>query len=372
MRIGIDATALPPRLFGAGNYIVNLIRTLPQIDPANEYLVFVKPEQAALLGERAHLQIVPVSLPTRLSRIAWEQTRLPALARRYRLDLLHSPHYTMPYLLPCASVVTFHDMTFFLYPQVHKTYKRLFFKSTIRLSAKRAKAIIADSESTRQDILGILKLAPEKVTAVPLGVSDVYQPVRSPDALEGVRSRYRLPPKIILCVSELQARKNLPTLIRAYGRLVQQGLTHSLVIAGRKGWLYEELFQAVQALNLSDRVIFTGYVTEQDLPLLYNSADVFVYPSLYEGFGLPVLEAMACGIPVVTSNVSSMPEITGDAGLLVDPYDVDAMADAIRRAVVDREFHAELECKGLERAKMFSWDRTAKETSAVYERIAVH
>jgi glycosyltransferase involved in cell wall biosynthesis len=332
-------------------------------------VVFVKRQQAALFQGRAHLQTVPVSLPTRLLRIGWEQIRLPALTRRYRLDLLHSPHYTMPFMLPCASAVTFHDMTFFLYPQVHKTYKRLFFKSMIRLSAKRANAIIADSDSTRQDILRILKLAPENVTAVPLGVSDVFKRVRTPEALEEIRRRYRLPLKIILCVSELQARKNLTTLIRAYGRLVQQGLEHSLVIAGRKGWMYEELFQAVQSLNLSDRVIFTGYVPEQDLPLLYNVADVFVYPSLYEGFGLPVLEAMACGIPVVTANVSSMPEITGDAGVLVDPYDVDSMANAIRRVILDREFHAELECNELERAKMFSWERTAKETLAVYEGV---
>jgi glycosyltransferase involved in cell wall biosynthesis len=261
-------------------------------------------------------------------------------------------------------------MTFFLYPQVHKTYKRLFFKSMIRLSAKRASAIIADSQSTRRDILRVVPIAPQKITAVPLGVSDVFKPVSDPGAVEEFRRRYQLPPQIILCVGELQARKNLPTLIRAYGRLVQQGLTHSLVIAGRKGWLYEELFQAVQTLNMSDRVIFTGYVLEQDLPLLYNVADVFVYPSVYEGFGLPVLEAMACGTPVVTSNASSMPEITGEAGVLVDPNDVNSMAEAIRRVVVDREFHAELECNGLERAKMFSWERTAKETVAVYERIA--
>lgn len=242
----------------------------------------------------------------------------------------------------------------------------------IRLSAKRASAIIADSESTRRDILRVVPIAPQKITAVPLGVSNVFKPMRTPGAFEEIRRRYQLPARIILCVGELQARKNLPTLIRAYGRLVQQGLTHSLVIAGRKGWMYDELFQAVQSLNLTDRVIFTGYVPEQDLPLLYNVADVFVYPSLYEGFGLPVLEAMACGIPVVTTNVSSMPEITGDAGVLVDPYDVDSMADAIRRVVVDREIHAELECKGLERARMFSWERTAKETVAVYERIAAH
>ncbi|HEX9077675.1 MAG TPA: glycosyltransferase family 1 protein, partial [Anaerolineae bacterium] len=339
---------------------------------ANEYVVFAKPQQAALFQARAHLQIVRVSLPTRLLRIVWEQIRLPALARQYRLDLLHSPHYTMPFLLPCASVVTFHDMTFFLYPQVHKAYKRLFFKSMIRLSAKRASAIIADSESTRRDILRVVPITPQKITAVPLGVSNMFKPMRTPGALEEIRRRYQLPAKIILCVGELQARKNLATLIRAYDRLVQQGLTHSLVIAGRKGWMYDELFQAVQSLNLTDRVIFTGYMPEQDLPLLYNVADVFVYPSLYEGFGLPVLEAMACGIPVVTTNVSSMPEITGDAGVLVDPYDVDYMADAIRRVVVDREIHAELECKGLERARMFSWERTAKETVAVYERIAAH
>ncbi len=368
MRIGIDATALPSLLFGAGNYVVRLTRALSQVEPANDYIVFTKPQSAALFKGREHVHTVSVSLPARELRIAWEQTVLPVLVRRYRLDLLHSPHYTMPFLAGAPSVVTLHDMTFFLYPEVHKAYKRLFFRAMIRLSGKRANALIADSESTLQDVVQILGTSPEKITAVPLGVSSDYRPIRLPADIEGVRSRYHLPDKIILSVGELQARKNLANLIHAYAQLVQRGLKHSLVLAGRKGWMYQNLFRAVEALHLSDRVIFTGYVQEQDLPCLYNAADIVAYPSLYEGFGLPVLEAMACGTPVVTSNVSSMPEIVSDAGILVNPRNVDELAEGLWRPIMDRDLHAELARKGLERSRLYSWERTAKETYAVYER----
>jgi glycosyltransferase involved in cell wall biosynthesis len=370
MRIGIDATALPRRLTGAGNYIVQLTRALQDVDPANEYVVFAKPPHAELFQARGQLHVVQVALATRMFRIGWEQLALPFIVRQQQLDLLHSPHYTMPLAVRCKTVVTFHDMTFFLHPEMHKTYKKIFFRTMIRISTRRADAIIADSESTRQDILQLLRPDSHKVSAVPLGVSDYFRPIVDVSAAERIRRKYHLPNSIILYVGVLEPRKNLPTLVKAFKSLVDRGLPHTLVLAGHKGWMYTELFQTIEELQLAERVRFTGYVPDGDLAGLYSAADAFVYPSVYEGFGLPVLEAMACGIPVVTSKVSSMPEIAGETGVLIDPRRADELANALYRVLTDRALHDTLAHKGLERSKLFSWRRTAQETLAVYERAA--
>ena len=368
MRIGIDATALPPRLVGAGNYIVNLIRALLQLDAKNEYVVFVKPEQRFLFEPREHLELVNAALSSPLVRVAWEQTALPLLARQYRLDLLHSPHYTVPLLVRSKTVATFHDMTFFLYPELHEAYKRLYFKPIIRLSARRANAIIADSESTRQDILKILRVNPQQIVAVPLGVSD-HPRMDNPLEIARVRRQYNLPEKFILNVGVLEPRKNVTTLVRAFKSLIEQGIPHSLAIVGKRGWHYEQIFQTVKDLGIEDRVIFTDYIPENDLRCLYRASDLFVYPSFYEGFGLPVLEAMAQGVPVVTSNLSSMPEIAGDTALRVNPHDEPALASAMQRVLTDRGLHDKLAQDGYARSKLFSWRRTARETLGVYERV---
>lgn len=369
MRIGIDATALPIQLGGAGYYIVNLIRTLPRIDRENEYIVYTKRIHASLFQSQGRIQVISLSLASRVIRIVWEQTILPWLARQSKLSVLHSPHYTMPLLRSCPTVVTYHDMTFFLYPQLHRLYKRLFFRSIVRLSADRAGAIIAVSDSSRRDILRILKLDAQRVFAIPLGVSEEFRHVDNAPEIGCVRSKFNVPERIVLCVGTLEPRKNLPALIGAFKDLVDRDLNYSLVIVGRKGWQYAEIFQTLEYSGIRDRVIFLDYVPQTDLPFLYNAADLFVYPSLYEGFGLPVLEAMACGVPVITSNTSSMPEIAGDAGLLVDPHNTDEWADAMHRVLTDRALHAKLAQRGLERSKLFSWERTARETLAVYEHV---
>ncbi len=369
MRIGIDATALPPQLYGAGNYTVNLILALLKVDVANEYVVFTKPSHASLFEGHARPQIVQARLASRMLRVIWEQSALPLLARRHHLSILHSPHYTLPLLTNCKTIVTFHDMTFFLYPQLHQGYKRVFFKTSIRLSARRANAIIADSESTRRDILRILKPNAQHVFAIPLGISEKFRRIVNVLEIERIRSKFNLPERVVLYVGTLEPRKNLPVLMRTFKELVDRGLNYSLVIVGKKGWQYAEIFQTLEHSGIQERVIFLDYVPETDLPFLYNAADLFVYPSLYEGFGLPVLEAMACGVPVITSNVSAMPEMAGDAGLLVDPRNTDEWADAMQLVLTDRALHDKLAYKGLERSKLFSWERTARETLAVYEHV---
>ncbi|MBM3130287.1 MAG: glycosyltransferase family 4 protein [Chloroflexi bacterium] len=369
MRIGIDATALPPQPFGAANYIINLAQALLRIDTTNDYSIFAKPLHAPLF-DAARAQIVRTAPASPFARVAWEQIVLPFLARQQRLDVLHSPHYTMPLVKSVRAVVTFHDLTFFLYPQMHLLYKRVFFRTMLPLSARRADALIAISHSTRADILRVLRTPLERVTTIPYGIAPHFQPITDAQARDAFCKQHNLPRPFILYVGNLEPRKNLPTLVRAFAQLVRAGLPHTLVLAGSRGWHAAPIFATIRELDLSSRVVFTGYVPQSDLPMLYSAADLFVYPSLYEGFGLPVLEAMACGVPVITSNISSMPEVAGDAGILVDPNDAPALADAMSNLLTDSSLRATLAAKGLARARMFSWERTAQATLDVYTRVA--
>jgi len=370
VHIGLDVSSMPRERVGAGYYMHNLVAALAGVDVANQYHLLARrsllPDLPAGGG---NLRVDGLAPESRALRLLWEQTALPVLLARHRIDLLHSMHYTIPVAVRTKRVVTFHDMTFFLYPGVHTAQKRLFFGAMMRLSARLADAVIAVSESTRQDILRILGVDPAKVFAVPSGVSPAFRPAAEPSLVERVRGSYHLPDRIVLYVGVLEPRKNLPALVRAFKGLVDRGLPHALVLVGRKGWMYGDLFRTVEELGLSGRVIFTGYVPEGDLPLLYNAADLFVYPSIYEGFGLPVLEAMASGVPVVTSNVSSMPEVAGDAAVVVDPRDVEGLEGAMHRILTDGALREDLAHRGVERAGLFSWERTARGTLAVYERV---
>ena len=369
MRFGIDVTALPSELYGAGNYIVNLTQTLIRTDPANDYLIFSKPQQAELFAGRGHAQVVRVSLPTRLHRIAWEQTFFPLLIRRYHLDVVHSPHYTSPILASCTRVVTFHDMTFFLHPEAHLLYKTVFFRAIMPVSARRADALIAISQNTRNDIVRLFPIDPAKVYTIPYGIASIFRPVPKP--MQGrILRKYGLPAQFVLYVGNLEPRKNLPMLLRAFNRLVQRGLPHALVLAGSRGWKDEEIFATLRGLNLGHRVFLPGYIPQTELPALYSAASLFVYASLYEGFGLPVLEAISCGVPVITSNAASMPEIVGGGGVLIDPNDEFELTDAMSRVLTDDDLRTRLVGEGLERSRSFSWERAAQETLAVYERAA--
>lgn len=375
MLIGIDATALPEKPSGAGIYIQQLIRALAALDyPAGfdpQYLVFARPSAPELIGAppspRLRYELIPDLPPWR--RLLWEQTVLPGLARRTGIDLLHSLHYTRPWRLPCPSLVTLHDLTFFLFPHLHTLPKRYFFRLMIHYSARTAAGLLAVSESTRQDAIRLLGLAPQRIQATPLGVDPEFRPVTDPAQRAAVRQRYQLPESFILYVGVLEPRKNLPALLQAFRQAVDRGLPHQLVIAGKMGWMTEQFFELLDQLELRSRVHLTGYVAPADLPVVYNLAQVFVYPSIYEGFGLPVLEAMACGTPVITSNISSMPEIAGVAGLLLPPGDVPALADALLGLLGDPAERRRRSALGLQRAAEFTWQRTARLTAQVYQEL---
>jgi glycosyltransferase involved in cell wall biosynthesis len=368
MRIGIDATALPPQPVGAGNYIIQLIRALATDDIDRQLVIFAQEKGPELINlpsdSSIEWKIVQDSSPG--SRLIWEQTVLPSLASKTEIDLLHSLHYTKPLRLTCASVVTFHDMTYYLYPQLHTRTRRMVFPTAMRLSSRQADAIIAVSESTRMDVIRVLQIDPEKIYTTHLGVDPSFRVISDIESRERAASEYRLPEKFILYLGTIEPRKNLPVLIRSYRQLVESGTEYKLVLVGKYGWMYKEVLNLVNELDIEDKVCFTGYVPQEDLPLVYNLSSLFVYPTIYEGFGLPALEAMACGVPVITSNVASLPEIVGDAGILIPVDDVDALHNAMRRILQDEGLREKLIQDGLVRSKSFSWERTAQLTHQVY------
>jgi glycosyltransferase involved in cell wall biosynthesis len=370
MRIGIDATALPPQPVGAGNYIIQLIRALAAQESDHDFVVFAQPrgQDMIALPEGSPVERVTVEERSPGSRLIWEQVQFPKLIRVSGVELLHSTHYTRPTWLACKSVVTFHDMTFFLYPELHTWARRFYFPKMMRMSASRADELITVSDSTRDDIVRLLGIDPKKITTTHLGVNPGYKPIDDQNKKRSVIEKYALPEKFILFVGLVEPRKNLPVLIDAFKRLIDEEFNFKLILVGRFGWMYEKVFDQVKELGLENMVQFLGYVPQEDLPVVYNLARLFVYPTIYEGFGLPVLEAMACGIPVITSDVSSLPEIVGEAGILTPVNDSDALFEAIVQGLTDSDLRQELIHKGPRRAANFSWAKTAQLTLQVYQR----
>jgi glycosyltransferase involved in cell wall biosynthesis len=288
---------------------------------------------------------------------------------RRPVDVLHVQYTAPPFCRPPV-VVTIHDLAFERMPETFTRRGSFQLKLTVRWTAKKAAKVATVSEYSRQDLLDIYKLAPEKVVVTYNGVESSFTPQPLvPNEAEEVRRRFGVSRDFLLAVGSLQPRKNLVRLIRAYARLRsdREDFTPQLVIVGRKLWLASEIFDEVKRQRWADDVILTGYVADEDLPALYRAARAFVYPSLFEGFGLPPLEAMACGTPVVTSDVSSLPEITGDAALLIDPNDERALANALIEIVNDERLRAELREKGIAQAKKFTWRDAAEKTLRLYQ-----
>jgi glycosyltransferase involved in cell wall biosynthesis len=245
--------------------------------------------------------------------------------------------------------------------------RRIYKKNILKISIRKADIIVADSHSTKRDIIEYFGVEDEKIKVVHLGVESRFRPIGN---VEKYRLRNNLPSKMILNVGTLEPRKNVVTLIKAFKRLREKGFEdYKLVIAGDKGWLYEQIFKDVDHSGLKQEILFRGVVSDEDLPMFYNCADIFVYPSLYEGFGLPPLEAMACGIPVITSNTSSLPEVIGDAGIMVDPTDDKSLSDAMYSVLTDKELWQHMSNNGLQRSKIFTWEKAAKEILEIYDEV---
>lgn len=389
MRIGINALSVTNRS-GTGYYTQELILALCELDPTNEYFLFL-PEACLLSGGRrqketaeaeafgrrlrpalrraANFQSLLVSPRNRLGRVAWEQYYLPREARRLRLDLLHSPTGAAPARLRCPSVVTLHDLAFHHYPRLFSWLHRRYLRRVLPPSARRAAAVLTDSETCRNEMVAQLGLSPEKVFAVPLGVAEVFRPMEEADRLERLRQAYRLPRRFILALGTVEPRKNLLTLVDAFEELSRKNSDLGLVLVGRRGWQEEPVFEKIESLRLPERIRWLGFVPREDLPALYTLATVCAYLSFYEGFGLPVLEAMACGTPVVASDIAVFREWTQGAALLVPPDEPSPVAEALLRAADSGQERERLRQAGLALASQLTWQRTARATLEVYQRI---
>lgn len=371
MRIAIDAHSVGTGLGGNESYATNLVEALAEIDDVNRYTLYVTRREAVeRFSNRWPNFSVRATLPhTPLIRIP---LILSAELRRNPVDVLHV-QFTAPPFSPCPVVVSIHDLSFEHLPKTFKWRSRKQLRITVRRSAREAAQVIALSEYARSDIIDTYRVSPEKVSVIPLAAPAHFGPVNDEQELQRIRQTYGIEGDYILSVGAIQPRKNLSRLVAAYSRLRRanpEGKLPQLVLVGKCAWLYDETLRTIKELEVSNSVVLTGYVPEADLPALYSGAVCFVYPSYFEGFGLPPLEAMKCGAPVIVGNKTSLPEVVGDAGLLVDPFEVDDIAAAIEKVINDSNLRAQLRVKGLERAKLFDWRETARQTLAVYEKAA--
>ncbi|MGE0058898.1 MAG: glycosyltransferase family 4 protein [Dehalococcoidia bacterium] len=365
--IAFDVTMAPARPTGGSLYALNLARALPTVDRDHDYVIYAKSHSLPLL-EGVPATIVDVGPLRRLRRYVWEQFELPADLKRRGVSLLHSPHYTLPLRRPCPCVVTVHDLTFFLLPGRFRATRRVPYQLATFAASRLADRIIVPSESTAADLRRVLKTRASKIVVTPEGAGPEFRPVEPEEAAE-VAAKYGLKPGYLLSLGTREPNKNRGAIIRALHFLVSGGRDLQLAVVGGGGWRTETEQAAIEGLGLTRRIDYTGYVEQEDLPALYSAAGVFLFPSLHEGFGLAALEAMACGVPVVTSNTSSLPEVVGDAALMVNPQDPRALADAVARILDDPALAARLREDGPRRAAAFTWEACAEKTIAVYREL---
>ncbi len=371
LKVALLTYALDRPLSGIGRYTLELVRALVRLKDRPQ-LVLLAAGNVGTLAEASDLQRVSLLACSRLpGLVTLGNVLIPFLARRSRANVVHDPTGVTPLFFGAdgaRTVVTVHDVFAWSFPGHSTLLDTLIYRRWLPRVLPRVDAVITDSETSRADIVRYLRIAADKVTMIYPGVSPAYGPV-SPQQATTVAARYDLAAGYILFVGSVEERKNLRRLLRAYAQLQQRGERRPLVVVGARKWKYSRIMQTVEELDLQQRVIFAGYVPDADLPAIYSAADLFVFPSLYEGFGLPPLEAMACGTPVVCSHAASLPEVVGDAAITVDPYDVQGLAEAMHRVLADSDLRDELRHKGLARAKHFSWEKTARQTIEVYEKV---
>jgi len=372
VKIGIDIRELEQgTMTGIGRYLCNFLADATVARPEHCFVLYGNQHTATADLRFPHTEVKIVR--ERLTQW-WDQVVLARLARQDHLDLFLSPYIKGPLCLPCPLVTTMHDLMFLVHPAYahwRAAGKHWLFRRMARLVARRAAAVITDSEYSRQDIVRLLGVPREKLVVLPIGITADYRPVNEPQVLARVRQRYGITRPYVLYIGNFKPHKNVKTLLDAFAKLPKTvSDTHQLVLGGAL-----DAFQPAHAalaleLGIAERVVFPGFIAEPDLPALYTAAELFVLPSVYEGFGLPVLEAMACGTPVVCGRVTSLPEVVGDSALLIDPYNAAEMAMAIERGLTDPVLRQALRAQGLQRARHFTPQHTARRVLALLERVA--
>lgn len=354
MRVGIDTQTTLGQKTGFGFYVENLTKTLQQV-AGDDQFILLSPDQEDDL-----------STP---GRLYWDQIIVPRKAKQANVELLHQPAFSAPIFYPGKKVVTIHDVISLFYSNI-PFFSRQFYSKWMPFSYRFADHFITISEHSKKDIHQKLLIPDRKITVINLAADQVYAHKPDAEKIEHIKAKYHLRRNYILNVGTINPRKNLEFLVRIFASTKKEHrLSHQLVITGKKGWHYNALFQLVKDLGLEQEVVFTGYVDDDEKLALYHGADLFVFPSIYEGFGLPPLEAMMCGTPVISSNTSSLPEVMGNGGITLSPTDESAWVKAIVYVLTNPTIARQLTEKGKQQAKRFSWERCAKETLRVYHRV---
>lgn len=373
MKIGIDISIQCMPRSGIGQYQYNLLKNLFLIDKENTYYLYAfnyrwrhKFNQLQFKADNYRLKVTP--LPQRLTTLWWLFMRYPNLEMVTEpCDVYQTSEICIQPTKKGKIIAFIHDLTTIFYPEYHLKQNIFFYNRRFRDIEKYADGVLTNSKNTKRDILKYLNIRPEKVLVTPFGANETFSPLQKEETTK-ILSRHGIDDPYILFVGTLEPRKNIKTLIMAFNKVKQQiQCPHKLILVGQPGWFYEEIMQAHESSAFKEDILFKGYVADEDLPAFYNGADVFVYPSFYEGFGMPILEAMQCGTPVITSNTSSLPEVGGNACLYIDPRSQKDLEQKLYQVISDTELQKKLSQKGMERAKHFSWKKCAQETLRAYK-----
>lgn len=371
MKVAINTLITPAKKIGAGIYLENLLSYYQKIDTKKKYLVFLSSKEPNIFNSpEGNLKKVFFGARAQPSwkLLFWQPVFIFKLLVE-KADLYHIPNTSPLLFKSCPTIISILDLQEFYtnkYGNMRGTYRKIINYIAARVADK----IITISYNSKKDIVKLLRIPEEKVVVTYLGINPMFRPLDREKCYSKINTKYGLSgSEYIVSVGELHPGKNFVRLIQAFSKIKNNNAPYKLLIVGKKGWRYQDIYAVVEDLDLKNDVIFTNYVPFEELPVLYNGAALYVYPTLYEGFGLPALEAMACGTPLVTSNVSSLSEVVGDGGIFVDPYNVDSLSEAIAKVLSDNNLRSDLIKKGLLQAKKFTWEKTARQTIKVYEEV---
>lgn len=372
MRVCIDVSPTAQNHAGLGRYAGEIARALNTADNVQLSLFFNQPGEAQLpdyLQQIPHQTVKAGNKPWRMGVLLSQMVKWPLDKTFGAVDIFHATNHLLAHFRQARTVFTLHDLIFLHYPEYHLPYNRWYLTFAMPRYLRAADVIVTPSECSKRDAIKFYNLPDDKIKVIYEASAPYFTPTTDTTALSRVRKKYNLPQRFILHVGTIEPRKNLSRLLEAFKALLADHPTLKLVLIGKKGWLYESFFSHLKNLGLEEAVIFPGYVAELDLPACYQLAEVFVYPSLYEGFGLPPIEAMACGTPVVCSNSSSLPEVVGQGGLQVSPTDTAALTEAIGAILSHDELRLKLRQQALAQAQKFSWQRAAGELETLYDSL---
>ncbi len=364
MRVAVDGRMILRTPTGIGRVTLNILRELAELDQHNQYCVLCRPGALAELAEVGQFHLIDFDVPQYSLSVF---TRLPGVLSGERPDLIHFPYFFHPVFVCAPYIVTVFDTVYSHFSRGLSARERIAYQMMMRLSTSRARVVLTCSASAKSDVVKFFRVKESKIQVVPLAAESRFQPL--PDTgLAGFKARYALPERYILYIGNHKPHKNVPALVQAFA-CIRADVAHYLVFLDSEDPHCRRTREEVEAAGIADRALFLPGFPDSDLPLLYNAAELFVFPSFCEGFGLPPLEAMACGTPVITSNASSLPEVVGEAGIMVDPHDVEGLAEAMLKVLGDPELRREMRAKGLAQAKKFSWKETARQTLNLYESV---